>query len=88
MLESKLQSWIIKDLRLNGWEAHKVMKSSRAGWPDIEAFKNGKTIFIEVKSKGKKAKPLQLHVHRLLEKQGFKVYVIDGWLEYRMIEVL
>lgn len=82
MKESKLQSQIIKNLDLSGWEVHKVMKSSKAGWPDIEAFKDGLTIFIETKSEGKDARPLQKFRHRKLEKQGFRVYVIDVWDQY------
>lgn len=88
MKESKLQSKIIKDLRLYGWEVHKVIKSSRSGWPDVEAFKNKVTIFIETKGVEKEARELQKQVHRMLEAQGFQVFVIDTWelyLHYRRV---
>ena len=81
-MESKLQRKIIRHLRLHGWEVHKVMKSSRAGWPDVEAFRNLVTIFIEGKDEGEEAKKLQQYIHRLLKKQGFDVYVIDTWEQY------
>jgi Holliday junction resolvase len=86
MKESILQSKIINNLELTGWEVNKVMKSNKAGWPDIEAFKNKITIFIETKSPGKAAKKLQLYQHRKLQAQGFMVFVIDTWEEYILIK--
>lgn len=86
MRESKLQFRIIKDLMLSGWEAHKVMKSTRSGWPDIEAFKDKQTVFMELKSINKKAKALQEHIHDRLRKQGFQVFVIDTWEQYLQIK--
>lgn len=84
--EGRLQRKIIKDLDLSGWEAHKVMKSTKSGWPDVEAFKAKRTIFIETKSKGKKAKPLQVYRHDRLRAQGFDVFVIDTWELYEEIK--
>lgn len=86
MMEGKLQSKIINDLEISGWEVNKVMKSNKAGWPDIEAFRWKVTIFIETKSEGKKARPLQLYIHRKLIKQGFQVFVIDSWDEYLQVK--
>jgi len=85
-MESKLQRKIIEDLELSGWEVNKVMKSNKAGWPDLEAFRNKITVFIETKSKRKKAKPLQQYQHRKLEAQGFQVFVIDTWECYMQIK--
>lgn len=81
-MESQLQRKIINDLELNGWEVHKVLKSSRAGWPDLEAFRDKMTIFIETKSQGKEARPLQKYQHGKLRAQGFQVFVIDNWEQY------
>lgn len=86
MTESELQSKIMKDLDLSGWETHKIMKSSKAGWPDVEAFKNKRTVFIEVKSRKKKARPLQGYRHRKLIDQGFDVFVVDTWEQYLQIK--
>lgn len=85
-MESKLQRKIIQDLELSGWEVNKVMKSNKAGWPDVEAFRNKITIFIETKSEGKKAKPIQKYQHRKLRAQGFQVFVIDTWEMYLRIK--
>lgn len=38
----------------------------------------GHIFFVELKSKGEKPRPLQVYVHELLRKLGFKVYVIDN----------
>jgi Holliday junction resolvase len=84
-LESKLQKKIRVDLEKSGWIVHKVT-SSKPGWPDLEAFFDGVVIFLEVKSVGKKASPLQEHRHKLLREQGFKVFVIDTWSEYAAIK--
>jgi Holliday junction resolvase len=86
MRESEVQAKIINDLELSGWEVNKVMKSNRAGWPDVEAFKNKITVFIETKATGKKARPLQRYIHRKLESQGFQVFVIDTWEFYLQIK--
>lgn len=82
MRESKLQSKIIEDLELYGWEVLKMMKGNKAGWPDVFAFRNKITVFIEVKSQEEEADDLQKYVHRKLRDQGFQVYVIDSWESY------
>ena len=86
MRESKLQSKIIDDLKLYGWEVLKMMKGNEAGWPDIFAFKNKVTVFIEVKKQGKEAENLQQYQHRRLQAQGFQVFVIDTWEQYLEIK--
>ena len=89
MLESKVQSNLIKELNLRGWavlrlhpsELHlptqtKVMKN---GLPDLVAFKKGSLIFIEVKRKGKTFEPLQYVFSKLLKRFGVKATVFaDG----------
>jgi Holliday junction resolvase len=88
MRESRLQSKIINDLKLYGWEVLKMMKGNEAGWPDIFAFKNKVTVFIEAKKPGEEAKELQKYIHRRLEAQGFQVFVIDTWEQYMQIKYL
>ena len=69
--EAKLQSKILDYLeKEDGWMVNKLIKMSRNGWPDIIAVKNGKTVFIEVKSKGLKPIPLQDYVINNLNKSG------------------
>lgn len=85
MRESKLQSKVIKDLELLGWVVHKVIKSSKSGWPDIEMYKNKISMFIETKGVEKEARKLQQYRHRILRDQGFNVYVVDTWESYLQI---
>ena len=49
--EQKLQSKIISDLDKRGWIVVKTITQSKAGFPDVFAFKNGKAMFFEVKAK-------------------------------------
>jgi Holliday junction resolvase len=84
-LESKLQKKIIADLEKSGWIVHKVT-SSKPGWPDLEAFCNNVALFMEIKSKGKKARKLQEYRHNILRDQGFDVFVIDSWEKYLAIK--
>jgi hypothetical protein len=75
--ESIIQSKIKAHLVKNGWLVNKIIQSTNNGWPDLECFKNGKTIFIEAKD-DKNAAPLQKYRHKLLKQQGFEVYVIKS----------
>jgi hypothetical protein len=81
-LESKLQNRIRIYLERQKWVVHKVIRSSKPGWPDIEAFRCGQVLFIEAKSVGKKEKPLQLYRHQILRAQGFEVHTIDTWEQF------
>lgn len=78
ILESELQSKIIKKLTLNGYFVVKIIQTNRNGWPDLQAVKDGKTIYIEVKREGEKPDQLQKYVHGHLRNYGAEVYVIDN----------
>jgi hypothetical protein len=73
IIQSKIKAHFVK----NGWLVNKIIQSTNNGWPDLECFKNGKTIFIEAKD-DKNAAPLQKYRHKLLKQQGFEVYVIKS----------
>lgn len=77
MRESEIQSKIIKRLEKEGWLVVKIITCTLNGWPDLQAHKNGRTVFIEVKAPGKKPAPLQEYRHKKLREQGFTVLVID-----------
>ena len=48
------------------------------GVPDrLALLPDGKMAFVEVKAPGEKPRPLQLARHKLLQRLGFKVYVLD-----------
>lgn len=83
-MESRLQSRIIKHLESHGWYVIKLKLTNKSGIPDLEAFKRNKDgtiriLWIEVKSKDKKPRPLQLHRHKELANIGFTVLVIDDF---------
>lgn len=84
--ESKLQKKIRLDLEKNGWIVVKIKLCSLNGWPDQQAHKNGRTVFFEIKDKGKKADPLQDYRHQELRWQGFAVFTIDTWELYLKIK--
>ena len=86
-MESKLQRKIILDLKSKGFVVNKVIRCNNSGWPDLEAFRNGEVIFIEVKDENKKADPLQEYVHEILNAQKFKVFVVDTWELYTNLNI-
>jgi Holliday junction resolvase len=75
--EKKLQAKILKYLHKNGWYAEK-QEQTKNGTPDIFALKNGKCLFIEVKSKGKTPTKLQLYqMERLRDFGAICIWVDD-----------
>ena len=49
--EKELQTKIISDLEKRGWIVVKTIVLSKSGFPDVFAFKKGKSIFFEIKAK-------------------------------------
>lgn len=78
MLESQLQRKIIKQYENMGYYVVKIIQCSKPGFPDLMLLKDGKIIFIEVKQKGKKLRPLQEYRKNEIIKQGFEYIVIDN----------
>lgn len=78
MLESTIQSNIIKKLTNNGWLIIKVIKCNLNGIPDLVCLKDGRTVFIEVKSE--KGKPSELQKFRIkqLKELGFEAIVVKS----------
>lgn len=78
MKESEIQSAITRKLESWGWLVHKVIQSSKNGWTDLEAFRKGIAVFIEVKQPGEIPDDLQLYRHNKLRQQGFEVIVASS----------
>ena len=76
--EQQIQSKIKKYAEGKGWIVIKTIKLSEAGYPDLFMFKNGKTLFIEVKKPGGIISPLQELRQRQLRQQGFTCEIIDN----------
>lgn len=83
--ESKLQSKIIKLLHDDGWLVVKTIQLSINGMPDIFAFRNGKTIFCEVKAPNGKRSELQKYRIEQLTKQGFTAFFCDNLDDFKTI---
>jgi len=72
MREQQIQSKIISWAKANGWLYIKTIKLSESGHADLIFFKDGKTVFIEVKkSTGGVNSELQIHKQKQFQKAGF-----------------
>ena len=72
MREQQIQSKIIAYTKANGFLYIKTIKLSESGHADLIFFKDGKTIFIEVKkSTGGVNSELQIHRQEQFQKAGF-----------------
>ena len=74
-LESDIQKKIINYLKNEGYLVVKTIVLNVAGYPDIFAFKNDKTLFVEVKNEKGKVSDLQQHRINSLKQQGFDVII-------------
>lgn len=75
MRESAIQKQIIKYLESENWYVVKIIQTNKNGWPDLQAHKNGTTIFVEVKSENGVVSELQKYRHEQLTKNGFHVII-------------
>lgn len=84
MLESKVQAKCIKELEKDNYYVIKLISTNKNGIPDIIAIpKNSDVLFVEVKQKGKKPRPLQVYRANELKEHGIKTKLYDGeWKEY------
>jgi len=85
MLESKIQSQIIKEAKKMGYIAFKTIKCNISGWPDITLYKNGKSIFIEVKTEIGIQSPLQAYCEKIINYNGFSYYLVRSLQEFQQI---
>lgn len=79
MLESKLESSLVKAIRERGGKCWKWVSPGTAGVPDRLCFlPDGRLVIVEMKAPGEQPRPLQLKRHRELRDLGFEVRVIDS----------
>ena len=78
-MDEKLIERKLKDLvRKSGGLALKFTSPGFDGVPDrLLLFPGGRAAFAEIKTTGKKPRPLQMSRKRQLEGLGFRVFVID-----------
>jgi len=78
MKEKIIERKLVDAVKDMGGFAPKFVSPGFDGMPDrIILLPGGKVAFVEVKSPGKKPRPLQIARHELLRKLGFKVFVLD-----------
>ena len=75
VIEQKLSLMVKK----RGGICPKFVSPGFDGMPDrIVLLPDGHMAFVEVKAPGEKPRPLQLSRHRLLNRLGFHVYILDS----------
>lgn len=79
MLESKIQSKIIKKLEAEGWYVIKLIRTNKNGIPDLIAFRDKEFMFIEVKQPNGVLSELQKCRIEELKYHGFTVKI---WTDY------
>lgn len=78
MREKVVERKLVSEVRKRGGICPKWVSPSFAGVPDRLVFlPNGKIGMVEVKALGEKPRLLQASRHRLFERLGFKVHVLD-----------
>ena len=79
MLEKQIENKLTRSVKKAGGIALKFVSPGFAGMPDrLVLLPDGMCAFVELKAPGKHTRSLQTVRHRMLQKLGFKVYVIDS----------
>ncbi|MGI6736717.1 MAG: VRR-NUC domain-containing protein [Anaerovoracaceae bacterium] len=78
MNEKEIERKLVVMIKNAGGIAPKFVSPGFAGMPDrLILLPDGHMAFAELKASGQKPRPLQVARHRLLQKLGYRVYVID-----------
>lgn len=79
MRENQIERKLVTKVKAAGGICPKWVSPGFDGVPDRIVFlPGGKIGFVETKAPGAKPHPLQLARHRLLQRLGFRVYVLDS----------
>ena len=86
MREKEIEKKLTMVVKKLGGICPKFVSPGFDGMPDrIVLLPMGRFGFVEVKASGKKPRPIQISRHRLLQRLGFKVYVLDSEEQIRGI---
>lgn len=78
MREKEIEAKLVRVVRLSGGLALKLLSPGFDGMPDrLILLPGGRIAFIELKTQGKKLRPLQVRRKSQLEALGFSVYRMD-----------
>ena len=79
MREKTIEQKLVAEVKKHGGICPKWVCPSFDGMPDRLVFLPGHHFgMVEVKAPGEKPRALQMSRHRLLQKLGFKVYILDS----------
>lgn len=70
--ESDILRDVRQALRFDGWDVtrHQQGLGSRRGFPDLTAMKDGKTLYIEIKTTSGKQSPYQVEFEKICKDHG------------------
>lgn len=77
--EKTLEQRIVKYAESLGALTYKFVSPGHSGVPDRIFIFGGKTVFMELKTPGKKLAPLQAYQIRQIEKRGVEVHFVDSF---------
>ena len=76
--EKDVERKLVELVRANGGMCIKMLCDQLIGLPDrLCLFPGQRAIFVELKTTGRKPKPIQVFMHKKLRALGFRVEVID-----------
>lgn len=79
MRENKIEAYLRDKVKHAGGIAYKFESPGNAGVPDrLVLLPGGRTVFVELKARGRKPTPLQLVQHKRIQALGHEVRVIDS----------
>lgn len=79
MEEQRIERTLVREVKKRGGLALKFVSPGFRGVPDrILLAPEGRIAFAEVKAPGKKPRPLQIKISKMIKSLGFEVYVIDS----------
>lgn len=78
MLEKAIEKKVIEFARRHGWANLKLSGPNDRGKPDRLFLKNGRAVFVEFKTAGRKPTKKQQYEIEQLQKNGFAVFVVDS----------
>ena len=79
MLESKVQTRILKELKHRGIYCYKNIVTNRKGIPDIIVCFRGRFIALEVKRQGGKPTELQIYNIKKIRESGGIARIVYSW---------
>lgn len=78
MQESKVKTYLVNQLIKRGWFVRLIIKTNSPGDPDLFTYKDGSTVWIEMKKEGREPEPLQEYRKKEITSFGMKCICIAG----------